>query len=53
MSVQSRQIAVPRPTGARLQRAALLRTLESSGEPLVLLKVDEVGAGGSDHPAPW
>ena len=37
VSVQNQQIAVPRPAGARLQRAALLRRLESAGEPLVLL----------------
>src|SRR5580704_16209187 len=37
MSVQSQLIAVPRPTGPRVQRAALLRRLESAAEPLVLL----------------
>ena len=33
VSVQSRQPGVPRPTGPRVQRAALLRRLESAGEP--------------------
>ena len=37
MSVQSQLIAVPRTTGPRVQRAALLRRLESAAEPLVLL----------------
>ena len=37
MSVQSQLIAVPRPTGPRVQRVALLRRLESAAEPLVLL----------------
>ena len=37
MSVQSQLIAAPRPTGPRVQRAALLRRLESAAEPLVLL----------------
>ena len=37
MSVQSQLIAVPRAAGPRVQRAGLLRRLESAGEPLVLL----------------
>src|ERR1039457_2574070 len=37
MSVQNQQIAVPRPTRPGVQRAALLRRLESAGEPLVLV----------------
>ena len=37
MSVQSQQIAVPRSAGPRVQRAVLLRRLESAGEPLVLV----------------
>ena len=37
MSVRSQLIAVPRSTGARVQRAVLLRRLESAGEPLVLV----------------
>ena len=37
MSVQSQLITVPRPTGPKVQRAALVRRLESAAEPLVLL----------------
>ena len=37
MSVQSQLVAVPRAAGPRVQRAGLLRRLESAGEPLVLL----------------
>src|ERR1700738_6577 len=37
MCVQRQLIAAPRPTGPRVQRAALLRRLESAAEPLVLL----------------
>jgi LuxR family maltose regulon positive regulatory protein len=37
MSVQSQQIAVPRTAGPRVQRAALLRRIESAAEPLVLV----------------
>ena len=37
VSVKSQLIAVPRPAGPRVQRAVLLRRLESAGEPLVLL----------------
>ncbi len=52
MSVQSRQIAVPRPTGARVQRAVLLRRLESASEPLVLL-VAPSGFGKTSLLAQW
>jgi ATP/maltotriose-dependent transcriptional regulator MalT len=52
MSVQNQLIAVPRPTGARLQRAALLRRLESAGEPLVLL-VASSGFGKTSLLAEW
>ncbi len=52
MSVQSQQIAVPRPTGARVQRAGLLRRLESAGEPLVLL-VAPSGFGKTSLLAEW
>ena len=51
-SVQSRQIAVPRPTRARVQRAALLRRLESAGEPLVLV-VAPSGFGKTSLLAQW
>jgi LuxR family maltose regulon positive regulatory protein len=52
MSVQSQQIAVPRATGARLQRAVLLRRLESADEPLVLL-VAPSGFGKTSLLAQW
>jgi LuxR family maltose regulon positive regulatory protein len=52
MSVQSRQIAVPRATGARVQRTVLLRMLESAGEPLVLL-VAPSGFGKTSLLAQW
>ena len=52
MSVQNQQIAVPRPTGARVRRAALLRRLESAGEPLVLL-VAPSGFGKTSLLAEW
>ena len=52
MSVQSRQPGVPRPTGPRVQRAALLRRLESAAEPLVLL-VAPSGFGKTSLLAEW
>ena len=52
MSVQSRQPAVPRPTGARVPRAVLLRRLESAAEPLVLL-VAPSGFGKTSLLAEW
>jgi LuxR family maltose regulon positive regulatory protein len=52
LSVQSQQIAVPRATGARVQRAVLLRRLESAGEPLVLL-VAPSGFGKTSLLAQW
>src|SRR6266487_3667288 len=52
MSVQSQLVAVPRPTGSRVQRAALLRRLESAGEPLVLL-VAPSGFGKTILLAQW
>jgi LuxR family maltose regulon positive regulatory protein len=51
-SVQNQQIAVPRPTGARVQRAVLLRKLESAGEPLVLV-VAPSGFGKTSLLAQW
>lgn len=39
MSARSQLPAVPRPTGPRVRRAALLRRLESAAEPLVLFIV--------------
>jgi LuxR family transcriptional regulator, maltose regulon positive regulatory protein len=51
-SVQSQQIAVPRATGARVQRAVLLRRLESASEPLVLL-VAPSGFGKTSLLAQW
>jgi len=52
MSVQSQQIAVPRATGPRLQRAALLRRLETAAEPLMLL-VAPSGFGKTSLLAEW
>ena len=52
MSVQNQQIAVPRPTGARVQRAVLLRKLESAGEPLVLV-IAPSGFGKTSLLAQW
>ena len=52
MSVQRHLIAVPRPAGSRVQRAALLRRLESAGEPLVLL-VAPSGFGKTSLLAQW
>ena len=46
------QSAVPRPTGAGVRRAALLRRLESAGEPLVLL-VAPSGFGKTSLLAEW
>src|SRR5215470_642819 len=37
ISVRSQQVAVPRTAGPRVQRAALLRRIESAAEPLVLV----------------
>ncbi len=51
-SVQSQMVAVPRPTGRRVQRTALLRRLESAGEPLVLL-VAPPGFGKTNLLADW
>ena len=51
-SGQSQLAAVPRPTGRRVQRAALLRRLESAGEPLVLL-VAPSGFGKTSLLAEW
>ena len=45
-------IAVPRAHGARVQRTALLRRLESAGEPLVLL-VAPPGFGKTNLLADW
>ena len=47
-----RVIAVLRPTGPRVQRMALLRRLESAGEPLVLL-VAPSGFGKTSLLAEW
>ena len=52
VSVQSRQPGVPRPTGPRVQRAVLLRRLESAAEPLVLL-VAPSGFGKTSLLAEW
>jgi LuxR family maltose regulon positive regulatory protein len=52
MSVQGQLAAVPRPTGPRVQRAALLRRLESAAEPLVLL-VAPSGFGKTSLLAEW
>ena len=52
VSVQSRQPGVPRPTGPRVPRAALLRRLESAAEPLVLL-VAPSGFGKTSLLAEW
>src|SRR5450755_4838810 len=46
------QSAVPRPTGAAVRRAALLRRLESADEPLVLL-VAPSGFGKTSLLAEW
>ena len=52
VSVQSQMTAVPRSTGNRVQRAALLRRLESAAEPLVLL-VAPSGFGKTSLLAEW
>ncbi len=52
MSVQSQPIAVPRARGPRVRRAALLRRLESAGEPLLLL-VAPSGFGKTCLLAEW
>jgi LuxR family maltose regulon positive regulatory protein len=52
ISVQSQLAEVPRPAGRRVQRAALLRRLESAGEPLVLL-VAPSGFGKTSLLAQW
>ena len=52
MSVQSRPTAMPRSAGSRVRRAALLRRLESAGEPLVLL-VAPSGFGKTSLLAQW
>ena len=52
ISVQSQLIAVPRPMGARVRRAALLGRLESAGEPLVFL-VAPSGFGKTSLLAEW
>ena len=46
------QIAVPRPAGTRVQRAVLVRRLESASEPLVLL-VAPSGFGKTSLLAQW
>ena len=51
-SVRSQMTAVPRPTGPRVQRAALLRRIESAAEPLVLL-VAPSGFGKTSVLAEW
>ena len=50
--VRSQPMAVPRATGARVQRAVLLRKLESAGEPLVLV-VAPSGFGKTSLLAQW
>src|SRR4249919_1441339 len=45
-------IAVPRPTGPRVQRAVLLRRLESASEPLILV-VAPSGFGKTSLLAEW
>ncbi len=52
ISVQSQLVVVPRSAGRRVQRAALLRRLESAGEPLVLL-VAPSGFGKTSLLAEW
>jgi LuxR family maltose regulon positive regulatory protein len=52
ISIQRQLVVVPRPTGRRVQRAALLRRLESAGEPLVLL-VAPSGFGKTSLLAEW
>ena len=52
MSVQSQLVGVPRPAGPRVQRAVLLRRLESAGEPLVLV-VAPSGFGKTSLLAEW
>jgi LuxR family maltose regulon positive regulatory protein len=52
MSAQNWQIAVPRPTGARVQRVVLLGKLDSAGEPLVLV-VAPSGFGKTSLLAQW
>jgi LuxR family maltose regulon positive regulatory protein len=52
MSVQGQLVAVPRASGRRVQRAVLLRRLESAGEPLVLL-VAPSGFGKTSLLAEW
>jgi ATP/maltotriose-dependent transcriptional regulator MalT len=52
VSVQNQPIAVPRAAGARVQRAVLLRKLESAGEPLVLV-VAPSGFGKTSLLAQW
>ena len=52
ISVRSQLVVVPRATGRRVQRAALLRRLESAGEPLVLL-VAPSGFGKTSLLAEW
>ena len=52
VSIQSRQPGVPRPTGPRVPRAALLRRLESATGPLVLL-VAPSGFGKTSLLAQW
>jgi LuxR family transcriptional regulator, maltose regulon positive regulatory protein len=52
MSVQSQQVVVPRSAGPRVQRAVLLRRLESAGEPLVLV-VAPSGFGKTILLAEW
>ena len=51
-SPRSQLPAVPRPAGPRVRRAALLRRLESAGEPLVLL-VAPSGFGKTSLLAEW
>ena len=52
MSVQGQLVAVPRTTGPRVQRVALLQRLESASEPLVLV-VAPSGFGKTILLAEW
>jgi LuxR family transcriptional regulator, maltose regulon positive regulatory protein len=52
VSVQGRQLGVPGPAGPRVPRAALLRRLESAGEPLILV-VAPSGFGKTSLLAEW
>jgi LuxR family transcriptional regulator, maltose regulon positive regulatory protein len=52
LSVQGQPVAVPRSAGSRVQRAGLLRRLESASEPLMLL-VAASGFGKTSLLAQW